>query len=262
MTRTPSRPTPRRKRSPEDTAGVSQVDAAVEFLRARIMDLTLEPGSRIDERLLISDFGLGRTPAREALNRLAMEGFVQLRANRGGAFVAPLGFEDFGQLIEAHQFCEAMLSHRLQIDYPGLLEKLEAIQQRYVVAVNQRDYLRITDINTEFHMCFYETMRNQLIADYALKILRLVSRVLNWTYRNELPETEHQNEQFTLNLAQHDEIIDTVRRKDLAKLSVILPEHAAYVQVRLIHILNRRAVRADFSPFPPTQKTEAEHIIG
>lgn len=249
-------------RPAEDTAGVSQVEAAVEFLRARIMDLTLEPGSRIDERLLISDFGLGRTPAREALNRLATEGFVQLRANRGGAFVAPLGFEDFGQMIEAHQFCEAMLSHRLQIDYPGLLEKLEAIQRRYVVVVNQRDYLRITEINTEFHMCFYETMRNQLIADYALKILRLISRVLNWTYRAELPETGHQNEQFTLNLAQHEEIIETVRRKDLAKLSVILPEHAGYVQVRLIHILNRRAVTGSFLPPPMLPRTTTEPAAG
>lgn len=229
----------------------SQVEAALDFLRDRIMDLTLEPGLKIDERLLVHELGLGRTPAREALNRLASEGFVQILPNRGGAMVTALNFDDFGQLIEAHQFCEAMLSQRLRVDDPGLYEDLCAIQARYVIAVNARDFLRITQINTEFHMRFYATMHNQLIADYALKIWRLVSRVLNWTYRHELPEMAHQDQQFEINLAQHDDILDAVRARDAATLRHLLPRHAGYVQVRLIHILNRRAVPPDSFVFAP-----------
>lgn len=220
----------------------SQVDSAVHLLRARIMDLTLEPGSRIDERLLVEDFGLGRTPAREALNRLAAEGFVDLRLNRGGAFVAPLEFDQFGELIEAHQFCEAVLAQRLQIDHPGLLDELRGIQDRYEAAVKARDFLRITEINIEFHLRFYDTMQNTIIRDFALKVQRLVARVLNYTYRHELPDVAHQDEQFRINLAQHQEILDAVAARDRARLAVLLPEHAKYVQFRLIWLLNRRAV--------------------
>lgn len=232
---------PRQPRPPT----ASQAEAAVELLRARIMDLTLEPGSRIDERLLVEDFGLGRTPAREALNRLAAEGFVDLRPGRGGAFVAPLGFTEFGELIEAHQFCEAMLGQRLQLDHPGLLADLREIQSRYVAAVTARDFLRITQINVDFHMRFFDTMRNSVIRDFALKVHRLVARVLNYTYRHELPETAHQDEQFRLNLAQHEEIIAAVAEGDAARLAVLLPGHAKFVQFRLTHLLNRRAIDPD-----------------
>ena len=58
-------------------------DAAVDTIRNRILDMTLVPGSRIDAPLLMKQFKLSRTPAREALNRLAAEGLVVLHANRG-----------------------------------------------------------------------------------------------------------------------------------------------------------------------------------
>lgn len=228
--------------TPSPTATVSQAEAAVELLRDRIMDLTLEPGSRIDERVLVERFGLGRTPAREALNRLAAEDFVEIRANRGGAFVAPLGFHEFGELIEAHQFCEAMLGLRLQIDHPGLHEDLTAIQTRYREAVEARDFLRITQINIDFHMRLHDTMRNSVIRDFALKVHRLVARLLNYTYANELPETGHQAEQFRLNLEQHEEILAAVGAKDAERLATLLPDHARYVHHRLVHLLNRRSV--------------------
>ncbi|MEI4474147.1 GntR family transcriptional regulator [Frigidibacter sp. MR17.24] len=221
---------------------VSQVEAAVALLRDRIMDLTLEPGSRIDERLLTERFGLGRTPAREAMNRLSAEDFVDLRPNRGGAFVAPLGFEDFAQMIEAHQFCEAMLCHRIAMDHPGLLDDLLRIQASYVEAVNARDFLRITQINMAFHMRFYATLNNAFIETYALKIQRHVARVLNFTYQNELPELSHQDEQFRLNLAQHDDILRALADRDRARLTELLLDHARYVQLRLTHLLNRRGL--------------------
>ena len=45
---------------------LSQTEQAVSVIRDRIIDLTLEPGSKLDERLLKERFKLGRTPAREA----------------------------------------------------------------------------------------------------------------------------------------------------------------------------------------------------
>ena len=225
-----------------ESAQISQVEAAVALLRDRIMDLTLEPGSRIDERLLTDRFNLGRTPAREAMNRLSAEGFVELRPNREGAFVAPLGFGDFAQLIEAHQFCEAMLGHRLALDHPGLLDDLHAIQDSYVDAVTARDFLRITQINIAFHMRLYATLDNAFIETFALKIHRHVARVLNYTYQNELPELAHQDEQFRLNLGQHVDILTTIADKDRARLSTLLLEHARYVQIRLTHLLQRRGL--------------------
>ncbi|WP_108259117.1 GntR family transcriptional regulator [Mangrovicoccus ximenensis] len=220
----------------------SQVSLAVELLRDRIIDLTLPPGSRIDERLLIDRFGLGRTPAREALNRLAAEGFVLFRPNRGGAVVQPLDFREFEQLIEAHQFCEGMLAHRCRPDAPGLLGDLRDIQDRYAATVAARDFLEITRLNAAFHMRMYATMENALIEDFARQVHARVMRVLNYTYQNELADPAHQDAQFELNLAQHEDILDAMAAGDRGRFAALLVDHGGYVSRRLVHLLERRRV--------------------
>ena len=74
---------------PERLPVRSLTEVAVETIRDRILDLTLRPGLRIDEKLLMERFRLSRTPAREALNRLMAEGLVEMQANKG-TFVRPL----------------------------------------------------------------------------------------------------------------------------------------------------------------------------
>ena len=83
-------------------------DAAVDTIRNRILDMTLVPGSRIDAPLLMKQFKLSRTPAREALNRLAAEGLVVLHANRG-AYVRRLDFDDIQALFDVYFVEERML---------------------------------------------------------------------------------------------------------------------------------------------------------
>src|SRR6202048_623975 len=75
----------------------SQTDAALDLIRSRIVDMSLEPGSRIDERLLVDRFKLGRTPAREAINRLVAEGFVNIVPQRGGTYVCKLDLDEMGE---------------------------------------------------------------------------------------------------------------------------------------------------------------------
>ena len=75
------------KRSSRKTAQepreASQTDAAVDLIRSKIIDMSLQPGSRLDEPLLRNHFKLGRTPAREAINRLVAEGLVNISPKSG-----------------------------------------------------------------------------------------------------------------------------------------------------------------------------------
>ena len=79
----------------------SYTNLAVDVIRHRILDLTLEPGKRIDDKLLMEQFGLSKTPIREALNRLATDGLIDLHPNRG-AYVRPLDLDDVRQFFEAY----------------------------------------------------------------------------------------------------------------------------------------------------------------
>lgn len=82
---------------------------AYRLLERMIVTLELSPGSVTTEGALIERIGLGRTPVREAIQRLAWEGLLEVRA-RAGLAVAPLHASDWMKVIDARRGVEAVLA--------------------------------------------------------------------------------------------------------------------------------------------------------
>ncbi|MFB9857162.1 GntR family transcriptional regulator [Paenarthrobacter aurescens] len=220
----------------------SQTDAALEKIRSRIIDLTMVPGSRIDEPLLLSDFGLGRTPAREAINRLVAEGFVNVLPNRGGTFVRKLDLEEIGQVVVAHQLAENVLGQLLNLNDDDMVADLVRIENRYEEAVKNLDYLQITALNEDFHLRIHRSMGNTFFFEFAQSTHRHVRRLNVHLYQLEAAEPQARDEQFKKNIHEHEMIIEAVRAKDRGKLAILLPEHARGTQDRLVRILQSKSV--------------------
>lgn len=89
--------------------GLSQSEIAYLRLEEMLVTLELAPGSVQTEGALISRLAMGRTPVREAIQRLAWEGFLQIRP-RAGLAVAPLEPGDWLKVIEARRGVEAVLA--------------------------------------------------------------------------------------------------------------------------------------------------------
>ena len=226
--------------SPASETSMTQTDAAVSAIRSRIIDLSIPPGSRIDEPLLLNDFMLGRTPAREAINRLVAEGFVKIAPNRGGMFVRKLDFEEIGEILVAHQLAENILAQLMRFE-SGLAEDLAAIQSQYVTQVRNRAYLNITALNEKFHMRMNQAVGNSFFYEFAQSTHRHVRRLLVHLYKMEVQTTpEEQDRQFDNNLLEHDKIIDIVKHKDRAALVQLLPSHARVTQDRFVQLLKTR----------------------
>lgn len=223
----------------------SQTEVALDLIRSRIVDMTLEPGSRIDERLLVDRFRLGRTPAREAMNRLVAEGFVRAVPNRGGTFVRKLDLVEMGEVVVAQQLAEAVLAQMCRMDDATLLADLTSLQRRYAESVERRDYLAITQLNQDFHLRMYRTIGNALFYDFA-KSTHLHLRRLNvYVYIAEAAaDPACQTAEFVGNLDEHDGIIESVRRRDREALMRLLPEHAKGTQRRLVRLLEEKRVPA------------------
>ncbi|BBX34320.1 AsnC/GntR family transcriptional regulator protein [Mycolicibacterium mageritense DSM 44476 = CIP 104973] len=220
----------------------SQTEAALELIRSRIIDLTLPPGSRIDEALLLKQFELGRTPAREAINRLAAEGFVRIAPNRGGTFVRKLDLAEMSEIIVAHQLVENTLGQLCNLDDPSLVDDLRAIQEDYRQEVGDRHYLRITELNEAFHMRMNASIGNSFFMEFARSTHHHVRRLLMHVYSLEASRPDHQDEQFQLNVAEHDRIIEAVAAHDRATLTDLLPAHAGTTQERLVDIIRSKKV--------------------
>lgn len=223
-------------------ASMSQTDAALDKIRSSIIDLTIAPGSRIDESLLLDKFMLGRTPAREAISRLVAEGFVNIAAKRGGTFVRKLDFAEICEICAAQQISENILANLCQFDDPNLVADLQAIQDLYRDEVNSRRFLNITALNEQFHMRMNRSIHNSFFFEFAKSTHRHIRRLLVYLYTLESPEPTHQEEQFRINLDEHDRIIDVLRRKDRETLITLLREHARATQDRFMWILQKQTV--------------------
>ena len=148
------------------SAPTSLTDAAVGIIRDRILDLTLKPGSWIDEKLLMKQFELSRTPAREALNRLVAEGLVDIQSYKG-AQVAPLDMGHILQFFDAYIASERMNGFFCNTGHPNLAANLSSIEEQYENAADAGRYLEMTRLNAALHHRIAAATENTHIADFS-----------------------------------------------------------------------------------------------
>ena len=88
---------------------LTQSERAYRALERMIVTLKLQPGETLTEGALIERIGLGRTPVREAIQRLAWEGLLEVRP-RSGVQIAPLDPADFPKVLAARKGVEMLLA--------------------------------------------------------------------------------------------------------------------------------------------------------
>jgi DNA-binding GntR family transcriptional regulator len=87
---------------------VSLAEQAYRLLEEQLVTLKLAPGELVAEKDLMEKAGIGRTPVREAIQRLSVEGLLQVLP-RKGLMVTPLRRSDLSQIIEARRVLERLL---------------------------------------------------------------------------------------------------------------------------------------------------------
>ena len=93
----------------EETGGLGATTRAYRVLERLIVTLELPPATTTTEGALIERIGLGRTPVREAIQRLAWEGLIEVRP-RAGLAIAPLRADDWLLVVDARRGVEAVLA--------------------------------------------------------------------------------------------------------------------------------------------------------
>ena len=145
-----------------------------ERLRGRIMDHTLAPGSWIDEQALAAEYGISRTPLREALKVLAAEGLVTMKLRRG-AYVTEVSARDLSEVFHLLSLleCDAVAVVALQATEAQLAE-LATMHKQIEASVADPDAFFAA--NERFHMQLLEIAdnrwRNQVVADLR-KVMKL-----------------------------------------------------------------------------------------
>jgi hypothetical protein len=140
---------PRQEHSPS-----RESDRVEAELRHQILTLELEPGLAISESSLMQRYGWGRTPLREAFQRLAEQSLLQI-IPRQGAVVTALSVFDFVEMMDAMSLvigpAAALACKRLSEQD---LVQLEAITARAETSATNGDFASLADLDYEFHRIY------------------------------------------------------------------------------------------------------------
>lgn len=214
---------PRRAARPASTAADEPASLApralyqtvAERLRQQIFDRELEPGSWIDEQKLAVAYGISRTPLREALKVLAVEGLVTMKVRRG-AYVTEMSPHDVSQiyhllgLLESDAAAE-VAAHASDDD----IAVLRSMHDRLERQVRQRDTFFAT--NEQFHMTLLEVAgnrwRTQIVIDLR-KVMKL-NRHHSLFRRGRLTES----------LAEHRKVMEALEAHDAEAARRLMQAH-------------------------------------
>jgi DNA-binding GntR family transcriptional regulator len=208
---------------PERRRG-SGVKKAYDLLRSEILDLTLPPGSPIDEVQLADRLELSRTPIREALARLATEGLIDTLPNRS-TMVSNIDF------LNLHTFFDVTTRLAAQNWQPGDLEIIRTRQQDFEAAFARHDALGMIATNREFHAAIAEAGRNPYYLGLFVRLLDDGRRLLRLYYQsfNDHPPLSA--------ITEHEGLVAAVAARDVALSDSLAKAHADQIVLQIQKLL-------------------------
>ena len=189
-----------------------------ELLRQRIFNRTLEPGSWIDELKIAEEYGISRTPLREALKVLATEGLVTMKVRRG-AYVTEVNEKDLTDVFHLMAVLEADAASTVaQTATDKQLLELEALHQELEKAAkNRRDHIKFFMLNEAFHTRLLQIADNkwagQMVADLR-KVMKL-NRAQSLLKQGRIDES----------LAEHAAVMTALKQRDAKRAQAAMQTH-------------------------------------
>lgn len=202
-------------------------------LRQRIINGSLDPGALLSELALADEFGVSRTPVREAFKQLQTEGLVEVRP-RVGTFVSAPSRREIAELFVMKEVLESaaarLLAQRGRVREVDLLE--ENLRQADA-AVLRNDRARYAELVQEFHeLIIVGADNNKLEAHYRILMNQLAYPRLIHTSLGQ-PGRLLQSDQ------EHHMVIDLIIQKDSDSAERVMGEHVR---------ASRRALFAGLAP--------------
>lgn len=161
----------------------SFAEQAYDILEEMIVTLVLSPGATLTESELIEETGLGRTPMREALQRLSDVGLIDI-IPRQGTRVTEINFGDQLLLLEVRRELERLIAtsaaRRRTAEQSSLLAEM-AVEMRHAAATD--DYLLFLRVDRAFNQCVAESSANRHLVKAITPIHALARRFWYKYYR-------------------------------------------------------------------------------
>lgn len=226
--------------------GLDQTQAAKAYktLRSMILRCELRPGDVVNEKVLIHELGIGRTPIREALLRLAGERLVLFRSSQ--IQIASIGVDDIRDLFELRMHNERMAARLfLRRLTPEREHALEHSFDRAPALLEQDNVNAVINLDFEFHSLLYHGSRNAFLIHHLHNLFGHSYRL--WWLTHETSDADDMGHI----VSSHEPIIDAVKRRDPAALDKEITAHIVNSFERAIAVLKGDGVDGikDLAPY-------------
>jgi DNA-binding GntR family transcriptional regulator len=208
--------------------------AAYEQICRKIITLAYKPGAVLDEKQLMADLEFGRTPIREAILRLAGEGWIETQPNRG-AMVPPITIQGTKAVFEAMRILElgvAGLAVNQNIDEQ--LAAMRAASHLVKKTINSNDILLLVDANHLFHLAYAECANNEFLVRACLEVRNQAKRLAYLSYANDLGMNRSLQKHYETVVSEHETIITCLHDKNEALLKETIIQHINAFQGRIL----------------------------
>ncbi len=186
-----------------------------ERLRQKIFARELEPGAWIDELRLAGEWGISRTPMREALKVLAVEGLVTMKVRRG-AYVTEMSRDDVAQVYRLLALLESDAAGEAAARASDAeLDALQQLHERLEKQARQRDTFFAT--NEQFHYKLLEIAGNR----WRQQIVNDLRKVMKLNRHHSLLKQGRISE----SLAEHRAMMAALRARDAARATRLMRTH-------------------------------------
>lgn len=201
-------------------------EGVYQALRVAIVEGDLSPGQHLAEQQLAEELGVSRTPVREALRRLALEGFVVMVPRRG-AYVGGLSLKDMNDVFELRMALEGLAAYLAAqritpqeiATLKGLLDQLEA-----AIASGIRE--DVIDADTRFHALIYSASRNRRLINIVGNLSDQIQgfRLQSLFAPGRLKDT----------VREHKKLVMALERRDSAEARKLAVRHIREAEVSLL----------------------------
>ena len=182
-------------------------EVVCETLRDAVRRGILQPGERLMEIQLAEDLGVSRTPVREAIRKLEMEGYVIMMPRRG-TYVADLSIRDINEVFEIRTSLESLASGlAAESINEDELEKLQRLLVEIGAYIKSGDMESIVRTDTEFHDLLYQASRNTRLVGIISNLREQLTRfrTTSMSFPGRLKATLEEHRKIVEAIAQGDE---------------------------------------------------------
>lgn len=207
-------------------------DVVFQTLRQSILTGQMEPGERLMEVQLAEELGVSRTPVREAIRMLELEGLVVMIPRRG-AQVAAITEQDLRDVLEVRATLERLAARlaceRFTEEGYKNLEKANR-EFAHLARLKNKSVVDITNADVHFHDVIYQATGNR-------RLIQIVQNLQEQMYRYRMEYVRDLSSHENL-IAEHTEIIRAIEERDEKKAEEIVVTHISNQEKEILRLLH------------------------